>query len=67
MKIAEIMPLYKSKAKDSLTYYRPISLLLIISKLLEKIIYRRFYLFLEKKTQYYITANMDSERAIHAN
>ena len=48
MKIAEIIPLYKSKARDSLTNYRLISLLLTISKLLEKIIYKRLYLFLEK-------------------
>ena len=66
MKIAEIMPLYKSKARNSLTNHRPIPLLLTISKLLEKIIYERLYSFLEK-AQYYVTANTDSERAIHAN
>ena len=48
MKIAEIMPLYKSKARDSLTNYRSISLLPTTSKLLEKIIYKRLYSFLKK-------------------
>ena len=65
MKIAEITPLYKSKARDSLINYRPILLLLTISKLLEKIIYER--LILKKNSQYYITVNRGSERAIHAN
>ena len=67
MKIAEISLLYKSKVMDSLANYRPISLLTTMSKLLDKIVYKRVYSFLEKKTQYYITNNTDSERAIHAN
>ena len=39
MKIAEIIPLYKGKEQDEVVNYRPISLLMTISKLLEKIIY----------------------------
>ena len=39
MKIAEIIPLYKGKERDEVVNYRPISLLMTISKLLEKIIY----------------------------
>ena len=53
MKIAKIMPPYKSKTRDSPTKYRPISLLLTISKLLEKIIYKRLFSFLEKNTVLY--------------
>lgn len=40
MKIAEIIPLYKGKESDQLVNYRPISLLLTTSKLLEKIVYK---------------------------
>ena len=48
MKIAEIIPLYKGKERDEEVNYRPISLLMTISKLLEKIIYIRVYSFLEE-------------------
>ena len=46
MKLADVVPLYKSKEKYYTTNYRPISLLLTTSKLLEKIIYARGYTFL---------------------
>ena len=36
MKDAEVVPLYKSKEKDLSVNYRPISLLITISKILEK-------------------------------
>ena len=48
MKIAEIIPLYKGKEHDEVVNYRPISLLMTISKFLEKIIYIRVYSFLEE-------------------
>ena len=48
MKIAEIIPLYKGKEWDEVVNYRPISLLMTISKLLEKIIYTHVYSFLEE-------------------
>ena len=41
MKKADVVPLYKSKAEHECTNYRPISLLLTISKLLEKLMYKR--------------------------
>ena len=47
MKLAEVVPLYKSKEMDIIANYRPISLLIMISKVLEKIIYRQVYSFLE--------------------
>ena len=53
MKTADVIPLYKSKSKDDRTNYRPISLLLTISKVLEKIMYKRTYGFLERTGQIY--------------
>ena len=55
-KRADVVPLYKSKSKLDCVNYRPISLLPTVSKLLEKIIYKRLYLFLTSKTnQLYIS------------
>ena len=53
MKKADTVPLYKSKDKDDKNNYRPISLLLTVSKLLEKIMYSRTYNFLTKYNQIY--------------
>ena len=51
MKAAKVVPLYKSKDRDLTTNYRPISLLLTLSKILEKVIYSRVYKFLKKTNQ----------------
>ena len=48
MKDADTVPLFKSKCKLDCNNYRPISLLITLSKLLEKIIYKRTIAFLEK-------------------
>ena len=40
MKLAEVVPLYNSKDQSEKSNYRPISLLLTISKLLEKLVYK---------------------------
>ena len=53
MKLAEVVPLYKSKERFLTSNYRPISLLITISKILEKIIYKRTYEFLDKNNQFY--------------
>ena len=53
MKLAEVVPLYKSKEKYLTNNYRPISLLITISKLLEKVIYKRTYSFLQATDQLY--------------
>ena len=52
-KTAEVVPLHKNGAKDQFTNYRPISLLLTISKILEKIVYTRIYKFLTNSNQLY--------------
>ena len=46
MKQADVIPLHKSKEKHIGNNYRPISLLVTVSKILEKIIYARSYNFL---------------------
>ena len=53
MKDADIIPLHKSKDPLETTNYRPISLLLTLSKILEKIIYKRVYGFLNDNHQLY--------------
>ena len=45
MKIAEIVPAFKSKDKHLLSNYRPISLLPVMSKVLERTVYKRLYSF----------------------
>ena len=53
MKYAEVVPLYKSKSKLEPSNYQPISLLITISKILEKIMYSRTYKFLDENNQIY--------------
>ena len=53
IKLAEVVPLHKLKEKSLLNNYRPISLLITISKLLEKIVYTRTYSFLQSTEQLY--------------
>ena len=56
MKIAEVVPLYKpNNCKSSLNSYRPISLLPVISKVLEKVVYKRVYTFLTKNNLLYMS------------
>ena len=53
MKKADVVPLYKAKDHQESNNYRPISLLLTLSKLLEKIMHKRIYQFLESSEQIY--------------
>ena len=55
MKLADVFPLHKGKEKFLPTNYRPISLLLTISKVLEKLIYIRTYSFLNENDQLYVS------------
>ncbi len=48
MKLAKVVPIYKSKDKQLLTNYRPISLLPIFSKIIEKLVHCRLYKFILK-------------------
>ena len=53
MKLADVYPLFKSKDKSDTNNYRPISLLLTLSKLLEKVVYEKVYQFLTDTNQIY--------------
>ena len=69
MKKAEVIPLYKGKEQDIIINYHPISLLMTICKLLEKIVYSRLYDFLEKKSilydsQYGFRSKRSCEQAV---
>lgn len=48
IKIAKVIPLYKKDNKLRVENYRPISLLSILNKVFEKLVYRRLYDFLMK-------------------
>ena len=52
-KIANVVPVYKKDSKTCLSNYRPISLLSIFNKLLEKLMYNRLLHFLEMKNIFY--------------
>ena len=60
MKMAEVIPLYKGKESDKVINYRPISLLLTILKVLEKIVYNRLIKFISKHDILY-----DSQYGFH--
>ena len=49
LKVAKVIPLYKKGGKDECSNYRPISLLMHINKIFEKLIHKRLYRFLQKK------------------
>ena len=48
LKIARVIPLFKSGDRNDITNYRPISLLPVISKIFEKLIHARLISFFEK-------------------
>ena len=54
LKIAKIIPLYKANDPGKFNNYRPISLLSVFSKILERIMYDRLYNFLIKKKKLYL-------------
>ena len=53
MKIAKIIPIFKKGDVHLTSNYRPISLLSIFNKLLEKLVYKRLYSFLDKHNLIY--------------
>ena len=53
MKLSEVILLFKKGPRDQMENYRPISLLITISKILEKCKYKRLYNFLDKNNIFY--------------
>ena len=69
MKLADIVPIHKANEKYLTTNYRPISLLITVSKLLEKVMYKRTYNFFTQtdklyQSQYGFRAQHSCENAI---
>ena len=70
MKLAQVVPLHKGQCNQNVSNYRPISFLLTISKLLEKVVYSRIYGFLNDndqiyRSQYGFWSNCNCEHAIN--
>ena len=63
LKKAIVIPLFKNGDPNIFNNYRPISLLPIFSKVMEKVIYARCISFL-KKTTYYMNISLASEGII---
>ena len=68
-KLAKIIPIDKEKDKKKISNYRPISLLPVISKILEKVVHKNLYTFLEKnkvlyQSQYGFRKNRSTVNAI---
>ena len=69
LKIAKIIPIYKSGEKNDVSNYRPISILSPISKILEKLIHSRSTKFFEKNSvisssQYGFRSNHSTHHAL---
>ena len=48
MKLAKVIPFYKKNSPEVPSNYRPISLLSVFSNIVEKLMHKRLYSFLEK-------------------
>ena len=69
LKMAEVIPIHKSKEKHIATNYRPISLISNLAKMLEKLIYNRITNFINKceilaKNQYGLRKNKSTKDAL---
>ena len=53
LKIAKVTPIFKSGYNDSVSNYRPISILPVFSKVLERFMYNRVYNHLDSKSLLY--------------
>jgi len=69
MKMAEVNPIFKNNDRHLLANYRPISLLPVVSKILEKIVHKRLYSFLTRNnlinpSQYGFRPNCSTTHAV---
>jgi hypothetical protein len=53
LKVAKVLPVYKKGERSLMSNYRPISLLSIFSKIIEKLMHKRLYSFLIKNSILY--------------
>ena len=70
MKIAKVIPIFKSGSTNDINNYRPISILPVISKIVEKAITKRLVEFLENNkllsdSQHGFRKNFSTETALH--
>ena len=63
MKIAQVIPLFKSGDNSLFINYRPVSVLPVFSKFLERIVFNRLLDFL-KKYDFFLGISVDSEKNI---
>ena len=69
LKNALVVPIFKAGCREYVTNYRPISLLSVYSKIIEKVVYKQIYKFLEKYSvlsdkQYGFRSGKSSTQAI---
>ena len=69
LKIAKVIPIFKKGTKNDMNNYRPISVLPAFSKVLEKIVYNRFIVFIESnnllsRSQYGFRQNRSTTAAV---
>ena len=68
-KIARVIPVFKNGSKTDINNYRPISLISVYNKLLEKLVYKRVLVFLENNKMIYskqfgFRSNHSTEQAL---
>ena len=69
LKLSRVIPIFKSGNKDELINYRPIPLLSVFSKVLEKLVYKRMISFINKNklitnSQFGFRANHSTSHAV---
>ena len=69
IEVAKVVPTFKSGSSQDINNYRPISLLSLFSKIIEKIVHQRLYLFLQEndiiyKSQYGFQKNKSTMHSL---